>query len=103
MGDKRNEDVSPSSKENAYPLLTDVVALVVLVFEHTNRVVSAITGSQISTTMFVIPRKLAQGMESESVMGVMNEMMAPFISGSIKNPPTDVITKTIFEERESSA
>ena len=36
-------------------------------------------------------------------MGVVNKMMAPFISGSTKNPTTAGTTEKIFEEKDSSA
>jgi AhpD family alkylhydroperoxidase len=73
------------------------IALVVLLFEHMNRVVSVIMGAEMSTAMFSIPRSVARGMESSRVMGVVNKMMAPFLSRSYSNCPEPGFTIPLFK------
>lgn len=77
-------------------------AIVVLLFEHMNRVVSVIMGEAMSTAMFGIPEVVAGPMESETFMGKMNRwIMGPLLRGHFrkdKTPPSGFTAK-LFDEK----
>ena len=87
-------------EEDDYSLLSDKAkaeaALVVVLFFHMNRVISAVLGEQMSKAMFSVPESAAKRMEAPSVMKVMNKIMAPFLAGSMKSKREPGITSLLF-------
>jgi hypothetical protein len=79
------------------------VALVVMLFEHMNRACSSIMGEEMSTAMFGIPAPIAKRIESKRVMGVVNGMMAPFLSRDIQKPKKAGFTKSLFKDEDGES
>jgi AhpD family alkylhydroperoxidase len=79
------------------------VALVVMLFEHMNRACSSIMGEKMSTAMFGIPGPIAKRIESKRVMGVVNRMMAPMLSGGIQKPKKAGFTKSLFLDEDGES
>jgi len=92
---KRNTNASSLDK----PAMAEV-ALVVTLFDHMNRVVSAIMGEEMSTTMFSVPRSIAKTMENPDLVSRMSKWMSSLLSGPFKaeNPPG--ITRPLFRDEE---
>jgi len=76
------------------------VALVVMLFDHLNRVVSAVMGEEMSTTMFSIPRSIAKTMEKPGLVRRMSKWMSFLLSRPFKaeNPPG--ITRPLFQDEK---
>ena len=95
---------APTSSTN-YTVLTEVgkaeVALVVVLYNHMNRIISAVLGEQMSTAMFSVPKSAAERMESTSVMSVMNKIMSPFLAGGFKKKHKPGITASLFPSGSS--
>lgn len=95
--------VVPSEEDAAcdFPMLTAKqkveVALVVLLFEHMNRVVHIIMGQEMSSAMFGIPKPIAKQIEKKKVMVVVNRMMLPFMKGSFRRVPKVGFTAELFK------
>jgi hypothetical protein len=66
-----------------------------------NRIISAVLGEQMSTAMFSVPELAAKRMESQSVMGFMNKLMAPILAGGMKAKHKPGITTSLFPEGSS--
>ena len=79
------------------------VALVVLLFDHINRVVSVIMGEEMSTAMFSVPRSMAKSMEKPSAMRAMGKMMYPLLSGAFKMKHSPGMTLPLFPEEEQAS
>ena len=77
------------------------VALVVLLFNYMNRTVSAVLGEEMSTSMFSVPPAAARKMEGPRMMSIMNKVMAPFLSKSMKAIHKQGITKNLFGSASS--
>ncbi|CAB9504642.1 expressed unknown protein [Seminavis robusta] len=77
------------------------VAMVVVLYFHMNRIISAVLGEQMSAAMFSVPEGAAKKMESRSVMSVVNKMMAPVLSGGMKAKRKPGITSSLFPEGSS--
>lgn len=89
-----------------FGLLTDKAkaeaALVVVLFFHMNRIISAVLGEQMSKAMFSVPESAAKRMEAPAVMKVMNKVMAPFLAGKMKTKRQPGITAPLFTEGSSA-
>ena len=99
-----NEDCTEDAAVAAFRLSETAkaeIALVILLFEHMNRVVSALMGTEMSTAMFGVPRPVARTMEKKSVMGVMSKMMSPFLSRDISKPRKEGITLNLFRDENN--
>jgi len=96
---------SNRSKDEPFPLLSAKakaeVALVVVLYFHMNRIISAVLGEQMSKAMFSVPEGAAKRMESQSVMSVVNKMMAPFLAGGMKKERKPGITSSLFPQGSS--
>ena len=66
-----------------------------------NRIISAVLGEQMSAAMFCVPETAAKRMESRSVMGVVNKLMAPVLAGGMKAKHKPGITASLFPEGSS--
>jgi AhpD family alkylhydroperoxidase len=99
----KNLDVVP---DHGYELLNDMakaeIALVVLLFCHMNRIISAVLGETMSTAMFSVPEGAAKKMEAPSVMKIANKLMAPFLAGSMKSKRAAGITASLFKQGSTS-
>jgi len=88
-----------------YSVLTEVgkteVALVIVLYNYINRIISAILGEQMSTAMFIEPNSTDEKMESTSIMGVINKVMAPFLAGGLKTKHKPGITASLFPSGSS--
>jgi len=73
-------------------------ALVVVLFSHMNRVVSAILGEEMSTAMFSIPRAAARVLESRGVVKVMNKIVSPLLAGAFQTKHKAGLTASLFPE-----
>lgn len=74
------------------------VALVVMLFDHMNRVVSVIMGEEMSTAMFSVPRAMAKAMEKTSTIKTISKFLSPLLSGSFKTKPSPGMTLSLFPE-----
>lgn len=90
--------------ENDFSLLNDIAraecALVVLLFQHMNRVISAIMGEQMTTAMMGLPRTFATQMEKPGVMKHLNRMMKPIISGAVNKSVQPGFTNVLFKNEK---
>ena len=88
-----------------YNVLTEAgqaeAALVVVLYNHMNRIISAVLGEQMSTAMFSVPKSAAEKMESTSVMNVMNKITSPFLAGGMKTKHKPGITAPLFPDGSS--
>ncbi|CAB9512029.1 expressed unknown protein [Seminavis robusta] len=78
------------------------IALVVMLFDHMNRVVSVIMGEEMSTAMFNVPRSLARAMEAPSAVKAMSRLMAPVFSGTFKVKHQPGVTLSLFPDEQSA-
>jgi AhpD family alkylhydroperoxidase len=77
-------------------------ALVVLLFFHMNRIISAVLGEQMSRAMFSVPEGAAKKIEAPAVLNIMNKLMAPLLSGSMKSKRKPGITAGLFTHGSSA-
>ena len=99
----QKKDILASARATS-PLTSQAMAeaaLVVLLFQHMNRVVSAIMGEEMSTAMLSVPRKVARTMESPGVMKYMNRAMSWFIASRVRAHEEPGISVPLFEIRRS--
>lgn len=97
---ERRDAQQKSAKD--FSLLTDStkaeIALVVILFFHMNRIISAVLGEQMSKAMFSVPEGAAKRMEAPAVMKVINKLMAPFLAGSMKAKRAPGISTPLFPQ-----
>jgi AhpD family alkylhydroperoxidase len=99
----KNADTVP---DHGYGHLNDEakteIALVVLLFCHMNRIISAVLGETMSTAMFSVPKGAAKRIEAPKVMKLANKLMAPFLAGSMKTKREAGLTAPLFKKGSSS-
>ncbi|CAB9510612.1 expressed unknown protein [Seminavis robusta] len=78
-------------------------ALVVVLFVHMNRVVSAILGEEMSTAMFSVPRAAAKVMESKGMVQFMSRVMSPLLSSSFETKLEAGLTASLFPNNDDGA
>lgn len=81
------------------------IALIVLLFFHMNRSVSALLGEQLSTAMLRVPRPVASRMERDGPMRFMSKLMAPFMASRVRNNlyPPGMISSKLFATSTSDS
>ena len=77
------------------------IALVVLIFDHMNRVVSAIMGEEMSTAMIGVPRVLARQMEKPGLVAAMSRCLTCLLGGPFRAQNKPGMTQSLFIEDET--
>jgi len=89
-----------------FSLLTDAtkaeISLIVVLFFHVNRIISALLGEQMSKAMFSVPEVAAKRIEAPKVIQVVSKLMAPFMAGRMKAKRAPGITSPLFPDGGSS-
>ena len=103
---KTDSSTAQEKSTKDFSLLNDAakaeIALVVVLFFHMNRIISAVLGEQMSKAMFSVPEGAAKRMEAPSVMKVINKLMAPFLAGSMKAKREPGISNPLFPKGSSA-
>jgi len=103
----RPKNNSSQKKETDFSLLNDVakaeIALVVMLFDHMNRVVSVVMGEEMSTAMFSVPRSVAKVMEKRNLIRFMSRWMSPVLSGAFKAKANAGLTLSLFGKKDVMA
>ena len=98
------QPVSPCTKDRGFSDLKESakaeVALVVALFLHVNRVVSAIMGEEMSTAMMRVPRAAARVMERKGAVKAMSRMMSPLLAGTFKASHESGFTECLFPKQK---
>lgn len=76
------------------------IALVVLLFDHMNRVVSALMGEEMSTAMMGVPRVVARRMEKPNVITIMSQWMSAVLANPFKAKNKPGMTLPLFFGKE---
>ena len=82
------------------PIVRTEVALLVLLFEHLNRVVNALVGPTLTHSMYRVPFPLAKAVESKSFVGIARHLLNPFFSEPLRQRPPPGFTMPLFEVKE---
>lgn len=81
-------------------------ALVVALFMHVNRVVSAIMGEEMTTAMMRVPRPAAKVMERMGAIKTMSKILSPLLVNSFTTTREGGFTEALFtdkQQRETSS
>lgn len=73
------------------------VALVVALFMHVNRVVSAIMGEEMSTAMMNVPRGAAKVLERIGAVKAMSRAISPFLANTFRAQQDEGFTNHLFD------
>jgi len=90
-------------KEDSFDLSPTVrteVALLVLLFEHLNRVVNALVGPALSHSMYSVPSPLAKAIESKTIMSVARHFLNQSFAGPLRQKPSPGFTNPLFDVEE---
>ena len=77
------------------------VALVVALFSHINRVVSAIVGGEMSVATMKVPRAAAKIMESRSAVSLFSFLLSPMMANTFQASPEKGFTNHIFDDKHA--
>ena len=99
---KSSTEISEAAPSSLDARAKAEVAIVVLLFEHMNRVVSVIMGETMSTAMFGVPEMVGAPMESQGFMAKMNKwVMGPMLKGYFRKDktPSSGFTAKLFDSK----